>query len=58
MSGASDRQQAAVVRLSDTKGKARLKLSVDAAGAAKLEFLDESGKITYSLPPSGAANRK
>ncbi len=45
-----DREQAAVVRLSDTKGKPRIKLSVDAAGLPKLEFLDETGKVTYSLP--------
>ena len=45
-----DREQAAVVRLSDAKGKPRMKLSVDAAGVPKLEFLDETGKVTYSLP--------
>lgn len=45
-----DREQAAVVRLSDTKGRPRIKLSVDAAGAPKLEFLDEAGKVTHSLP--------
>lgn len=53
-----DRQQAAVVRLSDMKGKTRIKLSVDAAGAAKLEFLDETGKVTYSLPQPGSADKK
>jgi hypothetical protein len=45
-----DREQSAVVRLSDTKGRARVKLSVDVAGVARLEFLDETGKVTYSLP--------
>jgi len=33
-----------VIRLSDAKGKPRLKISVDAAGTPKLEFLDENGK--------------
>jgi hypothetical protein len=45
-----DREQSAVVRLSDTKGRARVKLSVDGAGVARLEFLDETGRVTYSLP--------
>jgi hypothetical protein len=49
-----DREQAAVVRLSDAKGKPRLKISVDAAGVPKLEFLDENGKVTYSLPQSSS----
>ncbi len=52
-----DREQAAVVRLSDTKGKPRIKLSVDLAGAPKLEFLDEAGKVTYSLPQKTADNK-
>lgn len=38
------------VTLSDAKGKARIRLSVSADGAPKLEFLDENGNVTYSLP--------
>jgi len=53
-----DREQAAVVRLSDAKGKPRLKLSVDLAGSPKLEFLDETGKVTYSLPQNSGADKK
>jgi len=53
-----DREQAAIVRLADAQGKPRIKLSVDAAGAPKLEFLDATGKVTYSLPPSGKADQK
>ena len=45
-----DREQAAVVRLADVKGRPRIKLYVDAAGVPKLEFLDETGKVTFSLP--------
>lgn len=45
-----DRENASVVRLNDASGKMRVKLSVDASGAPKLEFLDENGKVTYSLP--------
>ncbi|MGH9427850.1 MAG: hypothetical protein ACRD2L_16305 [Terriglobia bacterium] len=53
-----DREQAAVVRLSDAKGKPRIKLSVDVAGLPKLEFLDETGKVTYSLPQDSRADKK
>jgi hypothetical protein len=53
-----DREQAAVVRLSDAKGKPRIKLSVDAAGVPRLEFLDDTGKVTYSLPQAGVADKK
>jgi hypothetical protein len=53
-----DREQAAVVRLSDAKGKPRIKLSVDAAGSPRLEFLDDAGKVTYSLPQAGGADKK
>ncbi len=53
-----DRENASVVRLNDVNGKVRAKLSVDSSGAPKLEFLDETGKVTYSLPESGAAIKK
>ena len=42
--------QTAAIVLSDTKGRARIKMSVDAMGTPKLEFLDENGKVIYSLP--------
>jgi hypothetical protein len=45
-----DREQAAVVRLADTKGRPRIKISVDVAGSPKLEFLDEKGAVIYRLP--------
>jgi hypothetical protein len=44
------RDKAAIVMLADSKGKPRIQMKVDAAGSAKLEFLDEQGKVTYSLP--------
>ncbi len=46
--------KSAQIVLSDTKGKARLTVSVDAAGNPKISFLDEAGKVTYSLPPTPA----
>ena len=52
-----DREQAAVVRLADTKGKPRLKISVDAAGVPKIEFLDETGKVTFTLPQNATEKK-
>lgn len=40
----------ASVILYDAKSRPRLRLSVTAAGAAEIDFLDENGKVTYSLP--------
>ena len=45
-----DPSKSAVVSLSDPRGRPRLRLSVDSLGAAKVEFLDESGKVTHSVP--------
>jgi hypothetical protein len=38
------------VTLYDANGKARIKMLVGADGTPKLDFLDASGKVTYSLP--------
>lgn len=43
----------ATVILCDAKGQPRLRLSVSASGQSKIDFLDENGKVTYSLPPQG-----
>lgn len=40
----------ALVTLSDPRGHPRLRLSVDSAGVAKIEFLDEKGRVTSQLP--------
>ena len=40
----------AKVTLYDAKGNARINMVVDAAGLPHLDFLDENGKVTYSLP--------
>jgi hypothetical protein len=40
----------ATVTLSDTKGKPRIVLSVDASDVASLQFLDDNGKTVYTLP--------
>ncbi|HEV2387568.1 MAG TPA: hypothetical protein VGS20_09955 [Candidatus Acidoferrales bacterium] len=41
----------ALAVLSDAKGKARLRLSVTAAGEAAVEFLDSAGKVVYRVAP-------
>lgn len=46
-------QNDAVVLLMDTKGKPRIKMSVDSSNSASLQFLDESGNAVYSLPTPG-----
>ncbi|MBO9203827.1 MULTISPECIES: hypothetical protein [Niastella] len=45
-----DESKTAMVTLADRMGKPRLQLFVDSIGTAKLNFLDEQGHITYSLP--------
>lgn len=37
--------------MSDSKGKERIRLVVDADDNPRMEFLDESGRVTYQLPP-------
>jgi hypothetical protein len=44
------RDQSAVVSLSDAKGNPRIRLVVDPAGDGKIEFLDGSGVVTRTLP--------
>jgi hypothetical protein len=51
------RDRAARVTLYDTQGKPRLQMFVDATGTPKLEFLDETGKVTKSLPDSSENKR-
>src|SRR5262245_4966782 len=43
--GSEDRT--AMVRLRDTAGRNRVRISVDAANVARMEFLDEGGKVVY-----------
>jgi hypothetical protein len=42
----------AVVNLFDPAGRIRLRMRVDSLGRASLDFLDEGGRVTYSLPDS------
>lgn len=45
-----DTEKTAMVMLADRMGKPRLQLMVDSNGIARLNFLDQKGNITYSLP--------
>jgi hypothetical protein len=45
--------QTAQIQLRDKQGRVRIRLLVDAADAARLEFLDEAGKVVAMYPPTG-----
>lgn len=49
-----DYDKSSVIKLKDAKGKVRIELKVEANGNAKLDFLNEVGKVIYSLPPNSA----
>ena len=44
-----DAAKSAVLNLSDPNGKPRLRLVVDSLGAARIEFLDATGKVTNTV---------
>ncbi len=50
-----DRSKSAVVDLTDPTGSTRARLLVDSLGAARLEFLDASGRVVYVVPDSTRA---
>ncbi len=52
------RNDAAVLQMSDVKGRPRLRMQVAPDGSPRLEFLDEAGKVVYSLPERPAAAPK
>jgi hypothetical protein len=47
-----DPAKSAVVNLADREGKPRLRLLVDSLGTPRIEFLDATGKVTYTLRDS------
>jgi hypothetical protein len=44
--------------MNDIKGKPRIRMQVATDGTPKLEFLDEAGKVIYSLPEENKAGKK
>jgi hypothetical protein len=51
-----NKEREAKVTLYDAKGNARINMIVDAAGVPRLDFLDEGGKVTYSMPGNFKTN--
>lgn len=51
------RDNSTVLSMSDIKGKPRIRMTVAADGNPKLDFLDETGKVIYSLPET-SINKK
>jgi hypothetical protein len=45
-----DSDKSALINLADKKGKTRIRLIVDSTGSARIEFLNEAGKVVSSLP--------
>jgi hypothetical protein len=45
-----DTDKSALIILADKKGKTRIQLIVDSLGDAKINFLDSTGRVIYSLP--------
>lgn len=46
------RDNSTILLMHDSKGKARIRMQVAPDGIPKLEFLDETGKVTHTLPDS------
>jgi hypothetical protein len=51
------KDKSSVIEMNDGKGKPRIKISVQKDGNPKLEFLDENGKVIYSLPEDAKAKK-
>jgi hypothetical protein len=49
------REKAAALLLYDAQSRPRIRLMVDAQGAANLEFLDEKGAVVHQFPPAAKA---
>jgi hypothetical protein len=45
-----DTMRSAVLRLSDSFGRPRLRMIVDSVGTARIEFLDARGRVTQQIP--------
>jgi hypothetical protein len=45
-----DPSKSAIVNLRDPAGRPRLRMLVDSLGSARIEFLDEAGKVTRTIP--------
>jgi hypothetical protein len=48
-------ENAAAVILMDAQSRPRIRMVVDASNKPSLQFLDEHGKVTQSLPGNGGS---
>jgi hypothetical protein len=53
-----DTRKAAVLDLKDQYGNSRLRLAVDSLGASRIEFLNDSGRVTLRLPDSASVRAR
>jgi hypothetical protein len=51
------RDKSSIIELKDARGKSRIEISVEVNGNPKLNFLDENGKVIYSLPEDAKSNK-
>ena len=52
------RNKSAFISLRDVKGRERMQILVGTDGTPRINFLDETGKVTHSLPEGREADRK
>lgn len=52
------RDKSAFMNLNDARGRPRIKISVAADGTPRIDFLDEAGKVSYSLPEAKSAGKQ
>lgn len=52
------RDRSAFMSLNDARGRPRIRISVAADGASKIEFLDETGKVACSFPEGNRAGKQ
>lgn len=52
------RDNSTMLLMADIKGNPRIRMQVTPDGTPKLDFLDETGKVVYSLPEEIKASRK
>lgn len=51
------RDKSSFIDLNDAKGKTRISISVESDGNPKINFLDENGKVIYSLPEDAKSKK-
>lgn len=47
-----DYDKSSIIKMKDAKGRVRIEIKVEPNGNPKMVFLDEGGRVVYSLPPN------